>query len=363
MSFAFLSFFVVVAFLLAEANFIVFSALKNIFEIPYRQSFLLAMILTFFSGGFILMLILEKYFGNYLVRLFYLLTSIWMGAFVYVFISSAAYVFISLFFNIPNYVGLVLFLLALGVSLYGISHGRKIVIKKIEVALPNLPDAWRDKKAVWMSDIHLNSVRRAKFAKKIVDVSNSLNPDVVFIGGDMFDGTHRPDPHIISRPFKDLLSVNGVFFIPGNHEEFDDPALFLETVESLGIKVLRDEMVVINGLQIIGVDYLNTLRKDQFEEVLNKMNFDKNKASILLKHEPKDLDIAEKVGINFQISGHTHRGQQWPFNYLTYIAYKGFAYGLKKFKSMFVYVSSGAGGWGPPVRVGSDGEIVEITLK
>ena len=130
LSFAFLSFFVVVAFLLAEANFIVFSALKNIFEIPYRQSFLLAMILTFFSGGFILMLILEKYFGNYLVRLFYLLTSIWMGAFVYVFISSAAYVFISLFFNIPNYVGLVLFLLALGVSLYGISHGRKILHRR-----------------------------------------------------------------------------------------------------------------------------------------------------------------------------------------------------------------------------------------
>ena len=95
---------------------------------------------------------------------------------------------------------------------------------------------------------------------------------------------------------------------------------------------------------------------------MNNLKINKDKASILLKHEPKNLKVAEDAGISFQISGHTHKGQQWPFNYLTNLMYKGYGYGLKKHGSMIVYVSSGTGGWGPPLRVGSDYEIVEITF-
>ena len=86
--------------------------------------------------------------------------------------------------------------------------------------------------------------------------------------------------------------------------------------------------------------------------------------SILLKHEPRDLDVAQQAGISLQISGHTHKGQQWPFNHLAQRVYKGYAYGLKQYEksAMQVLVSSGVGGWGPPVRVGSDCEIVHITF-
>jgi predicted MPP superfamily phosphohydrolase len=216
---------------------------------------------------------------------------------------------------------------------------------------------------IWISDVHLCSVRRSRFAKKIVEISNSLNPDLVFIGGDLFDGTHKPDPALISKPFKDLISKQGIYFIPGNHEELNSPELFFEVIRSYGIKILMDEMVVIDNVQIVGVDYLSTLKKENFKNILNNLNFDKEKITILLKHEPKDLDISEKMGISFQISGHTHQGQQWPLNYLAWIIYKGFSYGLKKYKSMFVYVSSGVGGWGPPLRVGTNHEIVEITFK
>ena len=236
------------------------------------------------------------------------------------------------------------------------------MVKKIEILLPNLPKEWHGKTIVWMSDLHLGPINGAKFAEKITQISNSLSPDLVFIGGDLYDGSQKPDPYLIAGPLENLFSRQGVFFITGNHEEFGDPDIFISAVQKLGIKVLNNEMVEINGLQIIGVDYLNASQKKDFKNILADLKIDKDMPSILLKHEPKDLNIAKQAGISFQISGHTHNGQQWPFNYLTKLMYQGFNYGLKHHGSMLVYISSGAGGWGPPLRIGSSYEIVEIML-
>lgn len=114
----------------------------------------------------------------------------------------------------------------------------------------------------------------------------------------------------------------------------------------------------IDGLQIIGVDYYNASDRKQFSEILSKLAIDSARPAILLKHEPKDIDVARDAGISLQISGHTHRGQLWPFEYMATLVYKGFSYGLKSLGTMQVYVSSGVGTWGPPMRVGTDGEIV-----
>ena len=96
---------------------------------------------------------------------------------------------------------------------------------------------------------------------------------------------------------------------------------------------------------------------------LSRLAIDPRKPSILLKHEPRDLDVAEAAGISLQISGHTHKAQMWPLVYVAQRSYKGFAYGLKRLGRMQVYTSSGVGSWGPPMRVGTDGEIVVITLQ
>ena len=101
----------------------------------------------------------------------------------------------------------------------------------------------------------------------------------------------------------------------------------------------------------------------KFKNVLGGLSFDPRRPSVLLKHEPKDIHIAEEAGISFQISGHTHKAQIWPFNYVTSIIYKRFAYGLQKFKKMQVYTSSGIGTWGPPMRLGSDSEIVIFSFE
>jgi predicted MPP superfamily phosphohydrolase len=164
-------------------------------------------------------------------------------------------------------------------------------------------------------------------------------------------------------PFKNMKAPQGVFFITGNHEEFGDSTAFINAVKSVGIRTLVDEKTEVDGVEIIGVDYHNASDKKQFAHILSKLAIDKAKPSILLKHEPKDIDVARDAGISLQISGHTHRGQLWPFEYMAKLVYKGFSYGLKSLGTTQVYVSSGVGTWGPPMRVGTDGEIVVFTLK
>ena len=356
---AVIGFFIFVSIFLIEINYIFYLGLINIIghAVP-----LLGVILLLFSGGFMIMLLIERYYSNSIIRFFYLFTSIWMGMFVYFFIAAVIYIVVNFFIEIPNIIGVLLFLVAIITSIYGIIHGGKIIVRKIQISLPNLGSEWKGKTIVWMSDLHLGPIHGTKFAEKVVRISNSLSPDLVFIGGDLYDGSHKPDPYIIAKPLENITSSLGVFFITGNHEEFGDSSIFLSAVKNLGIKVLNNEMVEINGLQIIGVDYLDTAKKKDFKNILENMKIDIKKPSILLKHEPKNLKISEQIGISFQISGHTHNGQQWPFNYLTNLMYKGFSYGLKHHNNMPVYVSSGVGGWGPPLRVGTDHEIVCITL-
>ncbi len=116
-------------------------------------------------------------------------------------------------------------------------------------------------------------------------------------------------------------------------------------------------------VQIVGVDYKTTEKRSDFEKVLSSLPIDANLPSILLKHVPSNLDVAEKRGISLGLFGHTHRAQVFPFSIITHFVYKGFDYGLKKLGKMQVYTSSGVGTWGPPIRVGSNSEIVILNFS
>ena len=350
--------------LLVESNFFVQWAIVDVFNITSTMvQTNLAAVLIVLSLGFILVFILERYSASFFTRVCYHITSMWMGTLIYLLLASVIYVFTDLIFGRNAMFGMVLFALAIVVSIYGYIHGKKIVIKKIEVEIPNLPKAWVGRSAVFASDFHLGIARTAKFSQKVTQVINSLSPDIIFIGGDLYDGTHAPDPYVIAKPLENLKAPLGTLYISGNHEEFGDASPFFATVAKLGMKMIQDGMVDIDGLQIIGVDYLTCHSKEQFQKVLKSIPFDKTKPSVLLKHEPKDLEVGEEAGISFQISGHTHNGQQWPFNLLTNLIYKGYGYGHKHKGNMDVYVSSGVGGWGPEFRVASDCEVVLITFK
>ncbi len=347
------------------ANLVVYDALANIFSIMVSwQLLLLGTMLGVFSGSFIAATVLGMRYYNLFTRRYYLFSAVWIGFFVYLFFTSVIYGLLAMLpVVLPPAVGELLVIVALLVSIYGVLHARNIRMVEVEVILPHLPDVWRGRKGVWVSDLHLGQLHGPSFAHKIVEKINGLAHDIIFIGGDLFDGTGAPDIRELVAPFTALRAPLGTYFITGNHEEFGDSNRFIQAVAAVGIKVLQDEKVDVDGLQIVGVDYHNASEVENFKKILSKIALDASKPSILLKHEPKDLHVAEAAGIALQISGHTHRAQLWPLEYVAQLTYKGFAYGLKNFKDMQVFTSSGTGSWGPPMRVGTHSEIVVFTFQ
>jgi hypothetical protein len=205
-------------------------------------------------------------------------------------------------------------------------------------------------------------VRNLGFARKIASLIQGLNPDIVLIGGDLFDGV-AADPDLLLEPFSRLTPRYGTLFVTGNHEEFSDSTRFLDALQRSGIRVLKNEKVEIEGLQIVGVDYRDSRSEDSFRAILRKISIDRTRPAILLKHAPFHLRVAEEHGISLQLSGHTHHGQVFLFRFITQRVYQGYDYGLKRLGRLIVYTSSGAGTWGPPMRLDTRPEIVAITFE
>lgn len=357
----FLLFFVVFLYV---ANLVVFEALASTFLITARNDvFFLAVSLGFLSLGFIISTLLGMRYYNALTRWSYVFFSIWIGVFTYLFFASVLYGVLLLcdIANVREW-GMLLFGGALVVSVYGVLHARKIVIRTVPVSIEHLPEAWKGRSIIWISDIHLGQRYGAQHAQAIVDAVNALPHDIIFIGGDLYDGTGAPDLTTLTAPLQRFSGHLGIYFVTGNHEEFGAEEAFLRAVRAANIRTLIDEKIEIDGLQIIGVDYHNCAKREDFRAVLTHLAIDHSRPSLLLKHEPKDVQVAADAGISLQLSGHTHRGQMWPLGYIADVIYKGYAYGLKRAGTTQVYTSSGVGTWGPPLRVGTDSEIVRITF-
>jgi predicted MPP superfamily phosphohydrolase len=187
-------------------------------------------------------------------------------------------------------------------------------------------------------------------------------PDAIFIAGDLYDGT-AIDEGRAAEPLSKLTAPQGVYFVAGNHEQFGDDSKYLQAVAAAGVRVLSNEKVEADGLQIIGVPYRNAVNGSQFASVLRDIGWDRNRASILLIHAPDHPEIAEAAGVSLQLSGHTHLGQYIPWSWMARRVYRQFVYGLSRIGKMQVLTSSGAGTWGPPLRLGSNPEIVMLEFE
>ncbi|MBI5465777.1 MAG: metallophosphoesterase [Candidatus Kerfeldbacteria bacterium] len=305
---------------------------------------------------------------NLVTSWFYTAAAVWLGFLLYFFLAACLYwLSVILLNNLMSavaiaWLGKLALLAALIVGVYGLAHNNQLVVTSIKVQLPNLPAEWIGKKAVWVSDMHVGQVYDASFLDKIAAKIKTLKPDIIFVGGDVYDGVAFP-VNTAKAPLAKLRAPWGTYFITGNHEEFGDNTKYLSVIKASGLRVLNNEMVNVHGLQLIGVDYNDTTNRQRYEGIIKSLPIDKNKPSILLKHAPTDIDVSAQAGINFQISSHTHRAQMFPLNLVTWLVYKGFDYGLHRFGQMTVYTSSGVGTWGPPLRVGSPSEIVLIEFK
>jgi uncharacterized protein len=210
--------------------------------------------------------------------------------------------------------------------------------------------------------LHLGHVNGAGFARRIAKLARRLDPAIMFIAGDLYDGS-LADPERLAAPLFELAPLLGVFFSEGNHEDYGDAAAYCAALRGGGIRVLRSEQVEIEGVRIVGVPYSEAIYPLHFRTFLEGLRLDSGGPSILLNHVPNRLAMVEKAGVSLQLSGHTHGGQVFPFTLLTQRVFGKFTYGLQKFNNLQVLTSSGVGTWGPPMRVGTAPELVLITFE
>jgi predicted MPP superfamily phosphohydrolase len=325
----------------------------------------LLMVLGILSLSFLATSLVGFQFTNVVLRFFYRITAVWLGFVNYAFFSGVlCWIFYVLFRLAGSHAErryLALFFLGLAVpaTVYGVVNAAWTRVKRINVKLPNLPAAWRGRTAVLLSDVHLGNLRTFGFIRRIVNMAANLNPDVVFIAGDLYDGTPA-DLGRLAEPLRTLRPPLGAFFVEGNHEEFTDHTKYLKAVAATGVRVLNNEQVDVHGLQIVGVSYRDATDGEHFRMTLRNTGFDRSHASILLTHAPDRIQVSAEEGISLQLSGHTHVGQFWPWTLAAARMYGKYVYGLQSINGFQVYTSSGVGTWGPPLRVGSSPEIVAI---
>jgi len=328
----------------------------------------LQVILTVLSVSFVTASLLSWRSSHVLVRWFYTLSAVWLGVLSFSFLAAcsgwvlygAARLLGQPFEG--RRVAVVLLGFALLASLYAIVNAAWLRVNRITLELRNLPDSWRGRVAALVSDMHLGHVRGYRFVRRVVAMLEWLQPDIVFIAGDLYDGT-AVDISRLAEPWKELSVPLGTYFVAGNHEEFSDHTKYLDALKSSGVRVLDNEKVEVDGLQVIGVHYHDSTDTQRFRAILRQAGLDRDRASILLTHAPDRLAAAEKEGVSLQLSGHTHGGQFFPFTWITKRIYGPFVYGLKRLGELLVYTSSGAGTWGPPMRLGTRPEIVLIRFQ
>ena len=255
------------------------------------------------------------------------------------------------------------------VGTYSIFQGlRDPVVRELRIAVPGLPPALAGTTIVQLTDLHIGATKSRNFAKDIVSRTNALAPDIIVITGDLVEGrfgSGRED----TLPLAGLRARLGVFMVTGNHEYYSGLREWLPELQRLGIRVLRNQHVVIDadkdgGWELAGIEDWNgaSIEPDGGPDLARALaGHDPSRAVILLSHQPRAIYPAARAGVGLVLSGHTHGGQIWPFVYLVRLQ-QPFLEGLHRVGSTQLYVSPGTGYWGPPMRLGTRAEITRITL-
>ena len=235
------------------------------------------------SISFLAASLLAFRYTSALLRLFYQAAAVWLGLLSFLFLAA---VFSWVLIGVGRLAGLdlnfhliveVLFGAAMLVGLYGVFNASWTRITRITVQLVNLPEAWRGRKAALISDLHLGHVRNGSFLRRMVAKILQEEPDAIFIAGDLYDGT-AIDAGRAAKPLSELTAPHGVYFVAGNHEQFGDDSKYLRAVAAAGVRVLSNEKVEADGLQIIGVPYRHATHDGHFASVLQGIGVDRGRA-------------------------------------------------------------------------------------
>jgi uncharacterized protein len=254
-------------------------------------------------------------------------------------------------------------LTAAGVTGYGVRTALgPPQLDRLEFPLAKLPRTLDGTRLAVVSDIHLGALTGLHRVGRIVDLINAVNADIVCIVGDLVDGTVE-ELGRFAEPLAGIRSRRGAYFVTGNHEYYSGFAPWIQEVAHLGIRPLRNERVELDGLDLAGVNDLNGTGfgdAPDFGKALG--NRDTTRPVVLMAHQPIAARDAAPYGVDLQVSGHTHGGQMVPFNLVVRLQ-QPIVSGFGRVDGVPVYVTNGAGFWGPPVRVGAPPQITVIDLR
>ncbi|MFI7411270.1 metallophosphoesterase [Streptomyces sp. NPDC049627] len=246
-----------------------------------------------------------------------------------------------------------------GYGTYGVLRGPKV--KRVTVPLAKLPRAAHGYRIAVVSDIHLGPVLGRGFAQKVVDTINGTQPDLIAVVGDLVDGSVK-DLGPAAAPLAQLRARHGTFFVTGNHEYFSGAEQWVEEVRRLGMRPLENARTELPHFDVAGVNDVAGEDEGQGPDFAKALgDRDTARACVLLAHQPVQIHDAVDHGVDLQLSGHTHGGQLWPGNFMAELANPTVA-GLERYGDTQLYVSRGAGAWGPPTRVGAPSDITVVEL-
>ncbi|MEU6911936.1 metallophosphoesterase [Streptomyces olindensis] len=246
-----------------------------------------------------------------------------------------------------------------GYGTYGVLRGPKV--KRVTVPLAKLPRAAHGYRIAVVSDVHLGPVLGRGFAQKVVDTINATQPDLIAVVGDLVDGSVK-DLGPAAAPLAQLKARHGSYFVTGNHEYFSGAEQWVEEVRRLGLTPLENARREMPYFDLAGVNDVAGEDEGQGPDYARALgDRDTARACVLLAHQPVQIHDAVEHGVDLQLSGHTHGGQLWPGNLLAAAANPTVA-GLERYGDTQLYVSRGAGAWGPPTRVGAPSDVTLIEL-
>lgn len=246
-----------------------------------------------------------------------------------------------------------------GYGTYGVLRGPQV--KRVTVPLGKLPRAAHGFRIAVVSDIHLGPILGRGFTQRVVDTINGTQPDLIAVVGDLVDGSVE-DLGPAAAPLAQLRARHGTYFVTGNHEYFSGAEQWVDHVRELGLRPLQNARTELPGFDLAGVDDVAGEREGHGPDFAKALgDRDRSRASVLLAHQPVVIHDAVKHGVDLQLSGHTHGGQLWPGNFIAGLANPTLA-GLERYGDTQLYVTRGAGAWGPPVRVGAPSDITVVEL-
>ena len=245
----------------------------------------------------------------------------------------------------------------------------EITVKHVAYPIENLPKGLESLRIVQFTDLHVGPTIKRAYVERVVETIQGLNPDIIVMTGDMVDGLVEHLKHDVA-PLGELKATYGKFFITGNHEYYSGAPEWVGEMRRLGYRTLLNEHELIEHaggrLLLAGVtdykahQYIPEHRSSPKKAMEGAPNAD---VKLLLAHQPRSLFAAAEAGFDIQISGHTHGGQYYPWVYFAAVA-NPYIKGLHRHDDkMWVYVSSGTGYWGPPVRIGTEPEVTLHTLR